>query len=164
MRRAPWSCVGCGRSGLAGRPRRGLCRTCYSKWHHENTPVFAMCHPEEKHCAKGLCRKCYMCTPEFRKREAIRKAPLRQTEAYREESRRKRRARLGVIGAHGRKCVGPCAACGIADASIYHLDHDHSTGAIRGELCKPCNTALGFLGDDPSRVASLLRYINRFTA
>jgi hypothetical protein len=40
-----------------------------------------------------------------------------------------------------------CAICG--DPSPQHLDHDHSTGAIRRLLCQRCNHGLGLFRDDP---------------
>lgn len=50
-----------------------------------------------------------------------------------------------------------CKACGATQE--LNLDHSHTTGTYRGLLCGPCNRALGFLRDDPGRVASLLEYI-----
>ncbi|HET9945169.1 MAG TPA: endonuclease VII domain-containing protein, partial [Actinomycetes bacterium] len=40
---------------------------------------------------------------------------------------------------------GVCAICQAADAA--HIDHDHTTGAVRGMLCFRCNAALGQLDD-----------------
>jgi hypothetical protein len=39
------------------------------------------------------------------------------------------------------------------------VDHDHETGEVRGILCHACNFGLGHLGDDLSRIAGLLLYI-----
>lgn len=50
-----------------------------------------------------------------------------------------------------------CAICGIAFAGTeFHIDHCHASGAVRGLLCRRCNTALGLLGDDPKRLKTAL--------
>ncbi len=41
------------------------------------------------------------------------------------------------------------------------VDHDHATGAVRGLLCRPCNTAIGLMGDDPQMVERALQYLTR---
>ena len=41
------------------------------------------------------------------------------------------------------------------------VDHDHETGAIRGLLCQPCNTAIGMLEDCPERLRGALRYLGK---
>lgn len=46
---------------------------------------------------------------------------------------------------------GGCFICGRPpreDMSL-HVDHDHSTGAVRGILCFRCNNALADFGEDP---------------
>ena len=41
------------------------------------------------------------------------------------------------------------------------IDHRHSDNQIRGVLCRECNLALGLLKDNPDRIESLLRYLNK---
>lgn len=41
------------------------------------------------------------------------------------------------------------------------VDHDHQTGAVRGLLCRSCNTTLGLFGDSPERIRGLLEYATR---
>lgn len=57
---------------------------------------------------------------------------------------------------------GRCYICRRATGRTRRLsvDHDHKTGFVRGLLCRPCNTFLGHLRDDPEgfeRGASYLR-------
>lgn len=56
---------------------------------------------------------------------------------------------------------GGCAICRRpprSDISL-HVDHDHSTGRIRGILCFRCNNSLGDLEDDPMLLRAALRYL-----
>jgi hypothetical protein len=41
------------------------------------------------------------------------------------------------------------------------VDHDHTTGKIRGILCSKCNKAIGLLKDDTSLLASAIDYLNK---
>lgn len=58
---------------------------------------------------------------------------------------------------------GGCAVCGDTRVPSHQkflsVDHDHETGAIRGILCSGCNTALGLLGENPTRMVRLARYV-----
>lgn len=51
---------------------------------------------------------------------------------------------------------GRCRVCKAPGAA---LDHNHSTGKVRGLLCHPCNRALGFADDSPRRLLALATYL-----
>lgn len=57
---------------------------------------------------------------------------------------------------------GRCEICGRSqedDGRDLNVDHDHETGKVRGLLCKRCNLALGYLGDDPALAARAADYL-----
>ena len=43
---------------------------------------------------------------------------------------------------------------------VLHVDHNHSTGAVRGLLCHNHNTALGLAHDSPEELQALAAYAN----
>lgn len=55
---------------------------------------------------------------------------------------------------------GGCAICSKAEnGRRLAVDHDHSTGVIRGLLCALCNTAIGKFHDDPALLRKAANYI-----
>ena len=54
---------------------------------------------------------------------------------------------------------GLCAVCRQAPAT--QVDHDHSTGKIRGILCLHCNAGMGAFEDDPSIILRAIEYLER---
>lgn len=57
---------------------------------------------------------------------------------------------------------GRCAICPHAPApgeEKLAVDHDHVTGAVRGLLCRPCNSGIGMLGDSYERVNKAAEYL-----
>ena len=55
-----------------------------------------------------------------------------------------------------------CAICGIHDDDLPDslcVDHDHTTGEVRGLLCKPCNLALGSMRDNPLLLQKAAAYL-----
>lgn len=60
---------------------------------------------------------------------------------------------------------GVCAFCkGDSNDKNMHVDHDHSTGKVRGILCGKCNRGLGYLGDDPQRLQAGIDYLSSSTS
>ncbi len=54
---------------------------------------------------------------------------------------------------------GCCAICGTEARHHLHVDHDHTTGLVRGLLCRGCNNALGNVNDSIERLESAIRYL-----
>ena len=56
-----------------------------------------------------------------------------------------------------------CAICQKAEwnGKAPYVDHDHATGKVRGILCRKCNSAIGFVEDDPAIAASMTKYLRK---
>ena len=57
---------------------------------------------------------------------------------------------------------GCCAICGKHQNEFnksLHVDHNHTTGEVRGLLCKKCNSLLGYVHDDILVLASAIKYL-----
>jgi hypothetical protein len=55
-----------------------------------------------------------------------------------------------------------CAICRtpvIPGKPRLHVDHDHSSGEIRGLLCWPCNKAIAAFRDDVARLQAAAAYV-----
>lgn len=50
-----------------------------------------------------------------------------------------------------------CNICGKEDE--LHIDHCHTTGKVRGMLCRLCNSALGVFGDNIEGLQKALEYL-----
>lgn len=57
-----------------------------------------------------------------------------------------------------------CAICKTTDMSRYtkfFVDHDHSTGDVRGLLCNKCNYGLGAMSDSVQKIKMAISYLSR---
>lgn len=52
-----------------------------------------------------------------------------------------------------------CEVCG--STTNLCIDHDHSTGKVRGTLCSRCNQALGLMRDNHKNIIRLANYLIR---
>lgn len=60
-----------------------------------------------------------------------------------------------MIAAQGNKC----AVCETSFTKTPCIDHDHTTGAIRGLLCRHCNLMLGYAKDNPGTLRKAIAYL-----
>jgi len=140
--------------------RRGDCKDCNLKAKHARylaDPAAAkarvkrwqQANPERVNASQRLRRS----TPEAKRRE--RAAHLMRKYGMTIEQYD------AMLEAQG----GGCFICGRAprgDISL-HVDHDHSSGAIRGILCFRCNNALADFQEDVQLLARAAAYLDRHT-
>lgn len=64
---------------------------------------------------------------------------------------------------------GVCAICGTGDPGLSYrwgsrtafcVDHDHTTGQIRGLLCQGCNKGIANFQDDPALLHQAIAYLH----
>jgi hypothetical protein len=59
---------------------------------------------------------------------------------------------------------GQCAICLCEPSTqahgVFHVDHCHKTGRVRGLLCRGCNHVLGHLKDDPKALRRAVEYLS----
>lgn len=109
---------------------RNWCRDCFAKYDKERYLV----KPREYFKGKSLVRYWPSCSPE----EALQK----RNELLLEQT-------------------GLCAICK-RDETIcgtLNVDHDHSTGKVRGLLCTTCNRGLGEFRDRITDLESAISYL-----
>lgn len=153
---------------------RGMCGKCYyqARRNEGYKPPLnhraSDCHPDRPNVSKGRCGACY--------RRDIRAAdPEKYRKYHRERQRRARQQNPELINRKAQaKRYGltlaerdalfdsfnnQCAVCQ-SDHNL-HIDHCHETGAVRGVLCGPCNSALGHARDSVTRLKELIAYLER---
>ena len=104
-----------------------------------------LCGHESKPYANGLCRKCYH--SKWMNDWYERTKHLRQFDCWRGRNLRvKFRLTVDEYETMLAKQDGVCAICRRPpQKKRLAIDHNHTTGKIRGLLCAGCNTALGRL-------------------
>ena len=119
-------------------------------------------------------------TPEYRAKNRVRiraymknyvAERVRKDPAYHRERSLKTKYGLTVLQfmelaeAQEHKCALCGRVCGVSERSGYYklcVDHDHSTGQIRGLLCHFCNSLLGRFNDDPVKIREWAERISQY--
>jgi hypothetical protein len=111
-------------------------------------------HPTTKLGVTSACKECmYKTLKDFRKTSEGKE----KAKEYRRKSLLK--SRYGITAeeydALLEKQNGKCAICGSSNGggrglnSRLAVDHNHSTGEVRGLLCSMCNQGIGMFKDNP---------------
>ena len=98
---------------------KGLCSTCYDKKWYHKLHKFATCHPTRKHKANKLCLSCYQGYLQGKNPSVAIK--------HKEYSKGFRQKRLDII--HSLKAV-PCIDCTVSYPH-YVMEFDHRPGTIK---------------------------------
>lgn len=155
---------------------KGLCRSCYSvRWKQAHKPrkpvtrtVITCGHPERKHQGFGLCRNCYGKKRYHDNKPAARARLKAWQEANPEKVKRatfnsRLSGKYGLTRAQYDAMVlaqkGLCATCGGTDSRPLCVDHDHTTGKVRGLLCNVCNLLAGRIEKNWPRTDAIIAYL-----
>ena len=58
-------------------------------------------------------------------------------------------------------CQSPPSDCNRGNHTL-HVDHDHTTGEVRGLLCFRCNRAIGLFGENISNIDAASAYLKSY--
>lgn len=64
-----------------------------------------------------------------------------------------------MLAAQGGKCAVCLTTPDTQRYGVFHVDHCHASGAVRGLLCRGCNNVLGVVNDDPAALARAIAYL-----
>lgn len=141
-----------------------VCKAC-----HVEKPLDEF-YPEKKNRSgyRGTCKPCvYKKIAEWQKRNRDKTARYQANWKARrpDYNREQQLARYGLTLATYDELLrsqgGVCAICEreCHKNRLLSVDHDHSTGKVRGLLCHNCNAGIGQLGDDPALLRRALEYL-----
>ena len=135
---------------------RNDCKTC-------NLAASAKRHRQNPEPARERARRWNRDNPERRLAYQRTRRQLPEVKARQRDGHLRRKFKLTTEQYEAMLAAqdGVCAVCGRMPklGKSLHVDHDHETGAVRGLVCFSCNSALGNLHEDESRISALLNYL-----
>jgi hypothetical protein len=107
-------------------------------------------------------KQCKVCRYKNRDRE-------KEKKRHREYMKERRKTQPDVVRQNWERSVygaskedlnlQSCVICG--STRRLCIDHDHTTGNIRGILCTKCNAGIGMFDDNTTRLRLAIDYLNR---
>lgn len=148
---------------------RTICKVCDSTSHaarYKPVRSTGIRHTKASIYQDGVLvsRKCAKCM-EYYPPSGFYKDPSYCIECSKQYVKDQRFARYGITEQQYRTIekaqAGKCAVCKTLppEGKVLCIDHDHSTGNVRGLLCAPCNSALGLLKDDVASLQNAIVYL-----
>lgn len=144
----------------------GLCSTHYRQRTRDDDPEVGPFQRSCEWCGKEFLAR-YKDRSRFCSRVCAQRARNSTTEFQQKNRDRYYLRRYGLTKeeADEIKAQG-CAICGRTEApgrwgNGMHIDHDHTTGIVRGVLCHGCNVSLGHFQDDPDLLEQAVAYLRR---
>lgn len=170
-----------GTTELPPKTEKDLCSDCGTRWAVYSSGICRPCYQKRRRGAErrpGVCAHCGK--PFLSKRrysaESGRgffcdrkcKAAARLASGKAAESSAKHRYMKNyglTLEQVAEMRAGGCEICGKTGGSgrwgPLHIDHDHSTGKVRGALCDNCNFGIGKFYDDPALLRAAANYLER---
>lgn len=165
-------CVRCGiRSGQYIRDDGKVCKACYQKENRAKAIVPGECAncgetftPKRRYSPEsGRAIYCSRKCKEIAWRKSGRNAEVSLRSYY--------WRRYGLVLEEVEELrLGGCDICGTKTEAAagrwgnLHIDHDHTSGDVRGVLCTTCNTGIGQFNDDPELLEKAAAYLRATTS
>lgn len=128
----------------------------------------AACHPNKPNHGHGLCRSCYNIKWYAKNKDKSKRASdLWRTNNRQRAKKTLRKSRLktwyGLTEEDYSNLLakqdGVCAICKNESLMSLSVDHNHTTGKVRGLLCGMCNTGLGYFRDNAESLKNAALYL-----
>lgn len=124
---------------------------------------YYLAHREEELLKQKLLRAARNASDNQRRRVATAPDPDKIRKRYRAEQLKKYGLTEAGFAQLLKHCNGKCQICSEPPTKgrwpQLHIDHDHSSGRVRGLLCSNCNVGIGMLRDDPERLRRAAEYL-----